>query len=514
MTPSSSQYTPISYTPIGGINSTDNEAAIEQYECAQGTLNFLFEGKEALTRPGLTSTVVGSNAQPVWWSQGINAIITNYILTAVGTAGRIWYLAQTGVWTEVTGPGTNFNSVPAPDFSAAGVNGVILIGGSSSGALRWDPAGNVYTVLATAPWKYVISHLSRAVGAFDLNVAGTGQRTLGWSVAGDETTWTGATNGSGRSIIADMPDQMTGLGVMRDVVVIFRQRGIHLAIPTGLAFPAYSIKTWNRTARGCAYPLSLQVHDNVSYFMSYDDVHTFDLVNMKSIGYKIRKTLFSQLSANPGLLFRGVLVRSLNNASANLSVPRDWYVLVPVWGSKTGVGSASAASIFLYDILEDTWSIHDFAASLNAAGEDLRTLSAGEIGFQMFDTASPSNVSRWARGAACERASVLKTRVTLAADDPWSDYLVERALLSYRNQGAHNVTVKVSCEQAGVNTTFQDSQATHGGATALWSRLWFNLRQNARPGQNFQVEIDIPAGNNFNMDWVGLQSVRSGDYRG
>lgn len=511
--PKRGDYVPVVYAPVSGVNSTDSLHIIDDTKCGSGTLNFLFEGGEALTRPGEQVAAMATNAAPTWWAQGIDVGGLDFVLMAVGTGpSRVWYLS-TGGNTEITGPGTNFNSSPVSDFNAASVNGVTLIGGSSSGALRWDPVGNVYTVLATAPWKYLVSHLSRAFGAYDLSSGTPGARTVGWSVAGDETTWTGATNGSGRSVIADVPDSITGLGVMRDVVIIFRHHGIHLAYPTGLAFPAYRITTWNRAAKGCAFPTTLACNDNVSYFVSYDDVMRFDLVSMKPIGYEIRKQLFNAMGSNTGVLYRGLLVYT-QAQTATITVPREWYVLVPVWGSPTGTGAANVAPIFVYDTKEDSWSVHDFAEAVNAAAYDNRTFTGqSEQGFVLFDTASPTNYRGWRRGTACERPASLLTKVKVAADDPMSDFLIERALLSYRSQGIFNVTVKVTCEKRGTLFTFQDTEAT-GGVTAYWSRLWFNLRQNAEAGQNFQVEIDVPAGNNFTMDYVGLQSVRAGDYRG
>lgn len=505
----------IDFEPIHGMNATDNELRLDQFEAAAGTLNMLFEGREALTRPGRTSSALATNAAPIWWAQGIDVNAVNFLLTVVGATGRVWALTQAATTVEITGPGTNFNSSPAPDFSAAAVNGVVLIGGSSAGALRWDPAGTVYTVLATAPWKYIVSHLSRAFGAFNLNVAGTGIRTVGWSVAGDETTWTGSTNGSGSSIIADAFDQITGLGVIHDVVCIFRQHGIHLAMPTGLAFPAYSIRTWKREARGCAYPLSLASADNIAYYMSYDDVIRFDLIRELPIGYKIRKRLFAQLSSQPNIFYRGAIVRSLNDSGLTTTVSREWYVLVPVWGSKTGVGTASAASIFVYDALDDEWSEHDFGSALNAAATDPRLFTAGELGFCMLDTTSPSNYLRWARGTACERNAVLNTAVKVAGNDPSSDYLANRLLVRTRDNGVFNVTATVTCRGAFTPQSFS-SPATPVGANnnGLWANKWFDLRNVAAQGQYYQVSLAIPAGNQFNTDFLRLKLTRSGDFRG
>lgn len=505
----------IDFEPIHGVNSTDNELRLDQYEASSGTLNMLFEGKEAFTRPGESFVAMTTNAAATWWAQGIDVNAANYVLMVVGSGpARVWYLS-TGGNTEITGPGTNFNSSPVDDFTAAAVNGVVLIGGSSAGALRWDPSGNVYTVLATAPWKYVVSHLSRAFGAFNLNVAGTGQRTVGWSVAGDETTWTGSTNGSGSSIIADAFDQITGLGVIHDVVCIFRQHGIHLAMPTGLAFPAYSIRTWKRDARGCAYPLSLAVSDNIAYYMSYSDVWRFDLIQERPVGYKIRKQLFAALNNNLSLQYKGVIVHS-QAFTAQHTIPRTWYILVPIWGSQSGTGAANIAPIFLYDELDDQWSVHDFAESVNTTASDPRTFSnGGEQGFVLFDTASPTNYRAWRRNTACERNAILNTAVKVAGNDPSSEYLANRLLVRTRDNGNFNVTATVTCRGAFTPQSFS-SPATPVGTNnnGLWASKWFDLRQNAAQGQYYQVSLAIPAGNQFNTDFLRLKLTRSGDFRG
>lgn len=480
-------YDPLIWRPYG-LNTEDNPRMIGLGK-ASASLNFLFQQKQALTRPGLkiqsVSTGLGG-AIPQWGFGFVDgATVGNLMVT---NDSKLWSLpdVQSGVpATNITGAAPTIPSFTG--LFAAIVNSVILMSGVTNGMVRWNPTGTVATQLNGVNYRYVTSHLARAVAAYDPVVGGAaGPRTVAWSVPGDETTWTGTVNGSGLSVLADIPDVITGLCILNNVVVIARSYGFHIGQSTGLAFPAYSFQTFNRDGVGVFYPGSLATDSNIAYFLGEDNIYSFDLNTITPIGDELRSSIIN--AAQGGANFRGFVTRTNTNgyiAGINNLSPRPIYHLVPTNAVLSG------SPHYTYDIREQTWSSHQYGAITSTQGfKAFDNGLGGEVGVGFFDTGA--HVDTWNTSIACEQVATVSSGVLQYGKND-RDYTFQRTLLSLLGQGAA-ITVKVT-----INATQADSQVSanqsllFGSApdVGLWIRKYFDPGRLV--GNNFQITVSTTA---------------------
>jgi|HubBroStandDraft_1064217.scaffolds.fasta_scaffold00148_58 hypothetical protein len=567
----STSWQPLQIQPIGGINSEDNEAMIGDQECqsftgfGSGTQNFLFDRQQASTRPGInsvtiTGTVSGENlgwVAPVQTYTGnpANAFRTlDSQLIALGAGGVNLYTGFNGAlsFAALTPPaGVSIAQVIAGPYNpltiqAGLVNGVVLVGGlnmtldgtGNYGIARWVPGASAYTQVGGVSPLFICGVLSRGFGAYD-RVATNGQITVEWSVAGDETTWTGSTNGSGLAVLSDAADGITGLGVVNGVVVIARYTGFHFGTPTGQAFPAFSFKNYDgSTDIGCSWPGTFCVYNNICYFVGRDNVYTFDTINPPvPIGYKIRSLLLSSLlrAGNynttdihyVGFVSNGQSAAGLlGNGVVYTNPARPRYHLVPIQGP---INTPSTAyPHFSYDILTGVWSVHiystswSFAFPLNVNATNYTSgVSAADntgtqtIGFLQSTYVSSPTINFWDENQPCEVQAVLKTK-TFRPGTFDRDYSLRRLMLSFRNQSsALNIGVAVK-GTLGANLIVASAvynPTLPGGSLGLWIRDWID-GLNQTYGQNINVNITTTAGTALMIDCITLELVESGGLRG
>lgn len=475
---------PAQFPIIGGVNLETSEDSLERGE-VRNALNFLFQDGEAKTRPGVDTLALGSAGVCVYGKSFRLGETPKSVLVA--STGKVWVLAADGSQTEITGAGTAFGT--AYYHNAEAVNGVILVANTTGGILRWDPTGGTYTVQASAKYRYVTAHLSRAVAAYDITPGSENPRKVGWSIAGDETDWTGI--GSGTNILADAPDDITGLGTIRNVVVIARREGFHLAYPTGVTLPVYRFEGWSRKGVGCNYPSTFASEGDLVFCVGQDDVYTFDLTEMSPIGKDIRRELFKYLTA--GVAYRGFTSR------ISKYEPRFLYHLV-------GDGSRPDLPHFVYDPYEKKWSRHDYAERTLAGFNRVRT-TADEAPALLT---SGGNLLSWNSDLPCEEPASLITgnQIIGALED---DCAVKRALLRYRDWGVG--AVQVAVRGTGGATTREESVVIGIGSEAAsgeWRRKWANVMSG---GQDFQIRLTVPAGQKFSTNYVSLKATKLGEFR-
>jgi hypothetical protein len=487
---------PFPYRPVGGLNMEEAEDQLGPEEVQQSA-NFLFERKRFLNRPSATLVSATGFTGNITYGRSIRFDSFFPITVLISSNGKLYHLVFEASATEITGPATTFG--PTEHHNLEAVNGVIIIGNNTTGMLRWDPVGSIYTIMdaTRSNFRYVTSHLFRAVGAYKLDGAVNDARRVGWSQSGDETLWTGGD--SGNADLVDAPDDATGLEVLYNTLVICRRGGFTLGFPTYTSLPVYRFENWGRElCHGVHYDSTLDMIDNVLYYCSQGNVCTFDLQRINFIGDKIRRELFAYLKE--GILFRGFCSKSSANTLMVADTPvRLQYHLVPI-------SNTNRYPHFVYDIKEQTWSRHTYDypvfggyyAIITETLECPAVFSGAQTGF-------------WATDRPCEAAAYLVSRsFTLETEE--FDCVVRRILLKCRNYGINVITTAV---RARVNDTLEETVDLQAigtpSADQKLVRKWFN---HAQAGQNFEIRLEIPKNMFFEGTYLGLLYDISGEFKG
>lgn len=487
--------------PTRGVNYADNISRLDPTKVSDAR-NFLFQQNQCRTRPGLTTGLsLGSVVGPLVFAENVLFNSSNKALF-INSAGKIYIY---GAGAEVTGAGTTFGA--AFHHNATSIQNSIVIGNNTGGLITSGSV--VYTVQAAAPFRYVVGHKGRAIAAYRLSggSAAINPRTFAWSTLGSLSSWTSTDGSAGEAAVADIYDEITGLGVLHDIVVILRKTGIHLAYPTGTLPLPYNIQSFILKGRGCFYPFTAAWSEEEAMYVGQDDVYAFDLQRQRPIGYEIRDILLPLMKGDTPVLYRGFFTYY---QAGNFK--RRLYNLVPVEGD--GFASSLGQPHFTYDCLDQTWSIHSYGTAW-AVAWNFSVIGQTDYGCGFTTTGATPLASYWDDAVATEVAAYL-TRYMGRADTPEFDYIVEDVLVRNQDLGAANLTASiVGTSSQGVTTT----AATRSIGTAnnsKWVRNFLsrgttNLRQS---GNEFVLTLTSQAGKRCILDYIALHLTRQGEYRG
>lgn len=503
-----------------GMNQDMSPVAIDlsmeqsTVKLVQSATNFLFERGLAVTRPGLSTFSGPPTSLPTTSDllavQSLNSLAhaqnsptTSRMAIAIignGTACRLYTLEGNGSAgtilepTEITGAGFNL-PVPTAYACTAIVNGVIMIGGNFTGLVRVSPSANTYTIVASSPYQYVTGHQARAVAAYDLSLL-NGPTKVAWSVQGDETNWTGV--GSGSAFLADVTDSITGLKVVKGLVLVARSYGFHVGIPTGI-FPAvYDWRKQDDLSIGVMHPASLVVYKNVLFFMSESGIHTYDLVNVEDIGEGIHSELVGFIQQS------GVVVRGFISAGYKSDYQPTYNLIIDSQQSRT----SSPDTIFphyMYNIRERKWTRHLYAAGAQATAWTAMPFSISyRPSFALTHAPTTPRMSLYTRKAGAApvpkfwntNASTVESDATITTgmitlQNPTMDVGLNRLMLIYNaaaSAAGASITFTITSILNGVTSTTTTSITTYpaGG----WDRRWINVRMT---GNMFKVVIKLTA---------------------
>lgn len=508
------------YIPIGGINGEDSEDRLEETQVQTAT-NFLFERKMFLNRPGVYTYKVNQAvntpiATTPRYAQSFRSLIIptrTYYTLLIGDNN----LTYTG-----GDPSTDSSGAPILLFGATAgaaltldytydprmeyltadvVNGAILIGNNTGGLIRIDLlTAGFHTIIASSAYRYITAFGNRAVAAYALPpVTGAGNK-VAWSQDGDETLWTGGDSGS--STLADSVDEITGLKSIHNVLVVMRRSSIRLGTLTGISTPVFRFEPFSKENSGCPYPSTLACYDNKLYYVSQDNVCSFDLQQVVGLGNQIRTELFSYLNA--GVKFRGFVSRVMG------AKPRLFYHLVPFAAVNVyqvdDVTNSNGFPHFVLDLQEMTWSRHLYSFALRG-GFNYFTNEAIEAPTLLGE----KTAHRWDPDLPCESiATLLGRSITIGPEEV--DVTVRRLLIKCRNFGVKSVVVRIRGLQttAMVENTYVLTTGTVAADLKL-TKAWANV---GLAGQNFEVSLEIPAGQKFAGTYIGFKVASGGEFKG
>jgi hypothetical protein len=423
----------------------------------------------------------------------------NVLLTrnATGPVWKLWKMQTDNVGyplTQITGPAIadTWNNLY---LSTAVANGVVLLGGHPDGLFRWDPTGSVYTRIATAPYSFVTSMYSRAIAAYKLTGALGDPITMAWSVAGNETDWTNY--GSGSSVLTDIPDQITGLAVIRNVLVILRSYGLHLGYPTG-TFPAlFNFSNFSNSIEGCLHPATIDVWRNVLFFVSNAGIHTFDLNTVENIGEGVFKEVLSTVNGYGGVL------RGFVSQSYTLDSQPTYNLLVDVVQSPQTVNLALPH--WQYNLKERKWNRLNYNtgvvcdSELGAAVWDkwAPTLTGAaiqptpNIAIVQRLTGPSNKINAWTQATGTTSPTPQFTTGQLEILPGHFDAEMTGVMLTYNTLAASpGFSVLVTYQQAGQQITSAVFSQTGPTGTG-WQRVWIRFRLT---GNLFKILVFLSAG--------------------
>lgn len=253
-----------------------------------------------------------------------------------------------GTWDDITG-GLTITAGNHTDFQNF-LNEVYMTNGADA-PWKWDgTTAATMTVPAGLTTAKYVKEFNNYLFLANVTVSGTTHKSrLYYSNLKDTGTWT-ATDFI--EIAKDDGEEITGIRVLGDRLVLFKERSIYVLFFTGDADVPFILPGGGKTNSdvGCIAPFSIQLVDNGIVFLSSDGLYFFDGFNSFKISDKITTTIqgLNQTRLNQA--------RSLNYHKKNMymiAVPNGsatendtvivWNSFLRVFSKYDGVDASSMA---------------------------------------------------------------------------------------------------------------------------------------------------------------------------
>lgn len=329
----------------GGLNSTsgplnlgNNESSdLQNIDFTKFGSILQRNGYSALNTTAITGTV---NSDGLWWYEYNDSGTHTRKLINV-TNGKLYKMDDLDItWDDITGTLT----ITADNFCDFDnfLNEVYITNGQNL-PFKWNGSGNgsvmtVPTDLTKANHvKQFNNYLFLANVVVDGNTWGS---RIYWSNLKDTDTWT-ATDFV--EIARDNGQEITGLKVLNDRLVIFKERSIYTLAYTGDSDIPFILPGGGKTnsSVGCIAPWSIQAVDNGLVFLSHDGFYFFDGNNSYKISDKVTETI---LGFNKGQFSSCVSMVQQN---------KNKY-----WCAFTTSGATTNNRVMVWDFFNNAWSVY------------------------------------------------------------------------------------------------------------------------------------------------------------
>lgn len=410
---------------------------------------------------------------------------------------RIAYNPINDTYTAFTLTGPNFAAGEHTDNSWAVVNGQTVaagVGGMDYNKLAL-PGTDTYTAVAGQAWTYLLGHKSRLLLAANPNIA-NGLLTVKWTVPGTVDNFAGF--GSGAVVLAEAPDTIQGLFLVRDSVVVIRAGGIVIGEPTGQADPPFNWRTLWMKSGGVRYPRTVCQHMDLLFWVGEDNIYMTDLVKVQAIGSAVAPALFRDLEP-VGTEFpcRATLIRSSMNSY------RKQYVISRV--------QEANHKMYVYDLDADTWAVYTFSDTIAYQGASRFRPITGHDHLIYIDNNRHLRVMK--SNLECEKSPTLSWP-SLGLTPQKNDARVIRAYLRCSLVGAGGVvTLNVKCKRGAPNSTLEENftVASSGQASSTQAdRFVFNMDM---VGNEWVFTLTFPAGNRVIFEELLIEFADGGEVR-
>ena len=336
-----SQAIPLSFrTHGGGLNTTASPIELAKNESPDLQNTDFDKFGSFLKRNGYAQlNTSAANSGATWtslhWLQLSSG--TDYIM---GTCGNklMKQDALDGTWDDVTGALTitagNNNHWRWRTYrdTAIGVNGVNV-------CIKWTGSGNgaVLTVPTNMDWAKYVEVFRGYTLLANVSISSTvaGSR-LYWSTVGTIETWVDADN---TYIARDDGSDITGLAVLGDKLIIFKEFSIHYGLFTGDRDIPFIFDKTNSVV-GCISGDSIQSVENGLVFQSQDGFYYFDGNNSYKLSDRITTTLDEDFDKSRYANTQSIYQRTKNR----------------YWATTTTSGGTTNNRCLTWDSSNNAWS--------------------------------------------------------------------------------------------------------------------------------------------------------------
>ena len=402
--------------PCGGLDYSRPYSCLAPNALAPGTVNtqsingFVCSSPIVAQQPyqsfNLTTNefVMGIYYGGFTYANTINPISIGFIVTnvAVYEVTTLYVVSLVHTWSS--GEITAAMVYPGNNVSFVQINNVVYITGTMlTGIFQIDltagPAGTFSQSTTYVAGAYLFELAGRLCVAECLFPTGGGtgtslRPTIAWSGvgayagSGGSDPWNPANGlGGGYNLLADVPDQITGVAAIGRSAFIFRQNGITQQDPgpSGIQ-PFVWYHLWASSTGVGALPGTIAQFGQQAIFRSSDNIYSISLTGgIQPIGSQMIAKILSDFAQNPAFLnwvsadANAYYTASIVNIAGQLH-----YLLTFSWaGRDRGMGTASLVNLVstVYDLnlADGSWHLWD-------TNQYLQFTNNGGAGFSGFTT--------------------------------------------------------------------------------------------------------------------------------
>ena len=231
-----------------------------------------------------------------------------------------------------------------------------------------------------------------------------------WSASGDFENFAGV--GAGTAVLADDADKIQAGLLMREFLIVYKERSIYIGRATGRSDIAIVFEKGPGGNIGTVAPMSVVGTADEHFFLGMDDVYKFSLdYGVQPIGKAIRDELFGRIGArgiDPQYLIRsaGAIIREANEywlftASGNLpnvtNVITNGDMSMVFFSADTTITNPNITNVpaFVFGIIRRLEAIEDNAFVINVipAGTVVESYSSGTSTIVMDNDAISTNAA-------------------------------------------------------------------------------------------------------------------------
>ncbi len=364
--------------------------------------------------------------------------------------------------------------------------------------IKWDGSGNCEVLAGNPPrGKFVLPYYDHLLVANITTPGVPDSIGITWSITGNPETWVGA--GSGTIDLPDVQDPITGMFVLRNVLVILRGRSIWHGEYVG--YPAYFSLNAMVPGIGCTALGSAVVRSDNLFFLSEGKVYTYNTSQLSEVSTPIRPTLESGINQD----YQGVMAAGIHEGNAYylLSVPSAsattnnyTYVLcfrqdAPSWAvwnrGFTAFGWGRLTSGLTWDDMDWTWDSESRVWDDPAFGSSQEMLLVGDANGYVYSYGSYGQ----------EEEALINATITWGpwamGNDPFGIKEIDRLWIDGQRRGA-TLRVLLGSSEDGVNITWSDpialvmAEGVEAFCDFLQSGRYFCLKiENGTTGEDLEI---------------------------
>jgi len=263
------------------------------------------------------------------------------------------YNGTTGAWVDVSGSlAANLFSGTADDGFCSDTypgDDIWIVTNYINAVKKWTGSGSL-AALANAPrCKFIKVYKDVLFAGYCYADAADQPQLLMWCDTGAMETWTGGASGS--KLFYESIDFISGLGLLKDFLVVYKERSIYLGY--SVTTRAYFDFDLRLRGVGPANQDLIGELGNMNMFVSWEDIYLFDGTNNTSIcSEKVKKEFFATIDPD----------NFLRSFSLIYEEASEWHIFVP------GIGQEHCTIEWIYNYDRGVWFKGSLSTAVTCAG--------------------------------------------------------------------------------------------------------------------------------------------------